>query len=115
MVKHSINLDHLNAQELNQLIEEAKAKLAEKSKAARAALIEEMTEKAAQLGLSLDALIGSQAKPQTNVRRVRRDAGAQVAPKYRSPEGETWSGRGRMPRWLGEAVSKGKTKDEFAI
>jgi ornithine carbamoyltransferase len=43
MAKHSINLDDFSAQELNQLIEEAKTKLAEESEAARAALIEEMT------------------------------------------------------------------------
>ncbi|WP_408475216.1 H-NS family nucleoid-associated regulatory protein [Paraburkholderia strydomiana] len=31
----------------------------------------------------------------------RRDAGVPAAPKYRNPEtGETWSGRGRAPRWI---------------
>jgi len=42
-------------------------------------------------------------------------AGVPVAPKYRGPNGETWSGRGLMPRWLATAVAAGQTKDSFAI
>jgi DNA-binding protein H-NS len=26
--------------------------------------------------------------------------GVKVAPKYRGPNGETWAGRGAMPKWL---------------
>jgi DNA-binding protein H-NS len=34
-----------------------------------------------------------------------------VAAKYRNPEtGETWTGRGRAPRWM-----DGRSKDEFLI
>lgn len=42
-------------------------------------------------------------------------AGASVAAKYRGPNGETWSGRGLMPKWLSALVAQGRTKDEFAI
>lgn len=38
-----------------------------------------------------------------------------VAPKYRGPNGETWSGRGLKPRWLAAQVALGKSKEEFAI
>ncbi len=39
-----------------------------------------------------------------------------VAPKYRNPEtGDTWSGRGKAPRWLSEAEAAGKTRDGFLI
>ena len=115
MAKHNINLDDLSAQELNQLIEDARAKLEEKKEGARAALVEEMTSKAAQLGLNLDDLLGKGAKPQTNVRKPRADVGKQVAVKYRSPEGETWTGRGRMPKWLTDAMHHGKNKEDFAV
>jgi DNA-binding protein H-NS len=41
---------------------------------------------------------------------------APVAAKYRnSATGETWSGRGRAPRWLADAMAKGRSKDEFLI
>jgi DNA-binding protein H-NS len=35
--------------------------------------------------------------------------GKKVAPKYRGPDGETWAGRGAMPRWL-KAATKGTGK-----
>ncbi|ANN77295.1 H-NS family nucleoid-associated regulatory protein [Bordetella flabilis] len=39
-----------------------------------------------------------------------------VAPKYRHPEtGETWSGRGKRPRWLTAAEAAGATLDSFLI
>lgn len=38
-----------------------------------------------------------------------------VAAKYRGPEGETWSGRGLMPRWLAALVAQGRSREEFAI
>lgn len=38
-----------------------------------------------------------------------------VAAKYRGPNGETWSGRGLMPRWLSALVAQGKSKENFAI
>lgn len=40
---------------------------------------------------------------------------AAVAPKFRGPNGETWSGRGLTPRWLSALISEGKSKESFAI
>lgn len=40
---------------------------------------------------------------------------AVVAPKYRGPGGETWSGRGLTPRWLSALIAQGRSKEEFAI
>jgi DNA-binding protein H-NS len=51
--------------------------------------------------------------------RARRSAlkGRKVKPKYRNPEkrSETWTGRGRMPRWMATLVKKGKKPDNFLI
>jgi DNA-binding protein H-NS len=44
-----------------------------------------------------------------------KKSGGTVAAKYRGPNGETWSGRGLMPRWLSALVSQGQAKEEFAI
>ncbi len=49
------------------------------------------------------------------VRKAASKAGTKVAAKYRGPKGETWSGRGSMPRWLAELVAQGKTRESFAI
>ena len=114
MAKAPINLDELSVQDLDQLIKEADSKRTEKQEGAKAALVEEMTAKAAQLGLSLDALIGKQSAPQTKVRKPRADAGKPVPVKFRGPDEATWSGRGRMPKWLSEAIARGKSKEDFA-
>jgi DNA-binding protein H-NS len=40
-----------------------------------------------------------------------------VAAKYRNPKNadEVWSGRGRMPLWLGAEIKAGRDRDEFLI
>jgi DNA-binding protein H-NS len=40
-----------------------------------------------------------------------------VFPKYQNPNepSETWSGRGKQPRWLTAALKTGHTIEEFAI
>jgi DNA-binding protein H-NS len=48
-------------------------------------------------------------------RAKSKAAGTVVAPKFRGPKGDTWSGRGLMPRWLSALVAQGKTKEDFAI
>ena len=42
-------------------------------------------------------------------------AGRKVAPKYRGPSGETWSGRGAKPRWMVPLLKKGKKLESFLI
>ena len=41
--------------------------------------------------------------------------GRKVPPKYRSPSGDTWGGRGARPRWLVAANKGGKKLDDFLI
>jgi DNA-binding protein H-NS len=47
--------------------------------------------------------------------RPRRSYPA-VLPKYRNPQtSETWSGRGKRPRWLAAAMKSGRKIEEFRI
>jgi DNA-binding protein H-NS len=53
-------------------------------------------------------------------RRVVRGGGSalrgrKVPPKYRSRKGETWAGRGARPRWMVEALKKGRKIEDFLI
>jgi DNA-binding protein H-NS len=41
--------------------------------------------------------------------------GRKIPPKYRSPGGETWAGRGAKPRWLVAAIKQGKKVEDFLI
>ena len=63
------------------------------------------------LGSSVSSLGGKVA------RRTRGSTlkGTKVAPKFRSPKGETWAGRGAKPRWLVAAIKEGKKLEDFAI
>jgi DNA-binding protein H-NS len=38
-----------------------------------------------------------------------------VAPKYKGPNGETWSGRGLTPKWLSALIASGQIKESFLI
>ena len=40
-----------------------------------------------------------------------------LPPKYRHPENPelTWSGRGRQPEWMKDALENGQSKDDFLI
>jgi DNA-binding protein H-NS len=74
-------------------------------------------EKAASaFGFSLSDLAGAPAKPARG-RKPAAAAGSKVAPKYRNPENadETWTGRGRPPRWVLDAEAAGKSRAELLI
>ena len=38
-----------------------------------------------------------------------------VAPKYRNEAGETWTGRGKQPKWVAEALASGLTLEDLMI
>ena len=67
----------------------------------------ELEERARELGFSFAEL--------TNVAATRKRSPA-VA-KYANPadQSETWSGRGRKPRWFAAALAAGKSPDDLAI
>ena len=46
----------------------------------------------------------------------RRRKYPRVLPKYLNPQtSETWSGRGKLPRWLAAAMKSGRKIEEFRI
>jgi DNA-binding protein H-NS len=48
--------------------------------------------------------------------RATRRKYPKVWPRYRNPEtSETWSGRGKQPRWLMVAMESGRSLDDFRI
>ena len=66
----------------------------------------------AMAGLDFDELVG--AKPQ-RTRRQRSDVGVPLQPKYRGPNGETYKGRGPVPKWLSALERKGVDREKFRI
>jgi len=106
-------LPSLSMEELG-LLSDAIAKAREDmATAGRAALLEEFRLKAERLGVSIEELVGT-GTPE-GLRSQRSDAGKKVAAKYRGPNGEEWTGRGRMPNWLAAMEAEGRSRDEFLI
>jgi DNA-binding protein H-NS len=67
----------------------------------------------AQLEKQLASLVG---QPKGRSIRISSSLkGRKVPPKYRSPKGETWAGRGAKPRWMVEALKRGKKIEDFLI
>jgi DNA-binding protein H-NS len=64
----------------------------------------------------LDHSIAERKTSNANLDRPRRNY-PKVCPKYQNPTvpSETWSGRGRQPRWLVSALRAGKVIDDFRI
>jgi DNA-binding protein H-NS len=47
----------------------------------------------------------------------KKGGGQQGQARFRNPadESQTWSGRGRQPKWISEALTGGKSLDDFRI
>ena len=61
------------------------------------------------------SLAAKKAAARKAARKSSAPKGAKLAVKYRGPKGETWSGRGSMPRWMAELVAAGKSRESFAV
>ena len=73
-----------------------------------AAVITEIRAKMAEYGITVADIGGRRGQSAAK--------GAKVAPKYRHPQtGQTWSGRGKQPRWLADAIAAGQSMDIFAL
>ena len=94
--------------ELLSQIEVLKQQAESQRKAEIANVVADIRAKMQEYGISVSDL-GSSG-------RDSRSKGMTVAAKYRHPRtGETWTGRGKMPKWLQAEVNTGKRKEDFLI
>ena len=107
-------MDTLTAQELGVVRENADKKRQSKLKDARSAFLTEVREKAQQLDLSLEDVLEMDNQSRSQPKRQRRERGP-IQVKYRGPEGEEWSGRGRAPRWLKNLEAAEHNRDEYLV
>ncbi|HEX5803457.1 MAG TPA: H-NS histone family protein [Azospira sp.] len=52
---------------------------------------------------------------QTGKAAKNNKAKATVTARFRGPNGETWSGRGRTPNWLATLEGQGQSRERFRI
>jgi len=79
-------------------------------------LARKLSDEKARLDQRLRQLGLNKADGPKDVSRARRPY-PRVFPKYRNPlqPSETWSGRGKQPRWVGAQLRRGKKLDDLLI
>lgn len=118
----SIDLTGLSARELGALIRTAKKQQTLVAKRRPITKVRaQLTKLARTEGYTIEELFGTaapRARKATQVTKApSKTAGrklGKVAPKYRNPANpkETWTGRGKQPRWMAELTAKGNKKPE---
>lgn len=130
------SLSGLSARELSKLIRTAQKQQELVAKRQPIAKVRAQINKILRdTGYTINELFGVEAP--APVRRGRKPGGGTVAkkaarktaakgpksgkgivpPKYRNPANpdETWTGRGKPPRWMAEYLAQGKQKEDFLI
>jgi DNA-binding protein H-NS len=76
----------------------------------------ELEERLRRLGRQFEGRL-SDTTHRTGSQRERRRPYPRVAPKYFNPSkpSETWSGRGKTPRWLRAQLDIGRNVEDFRI
>ena len=100
-------LEKMSFAELAELRNQVDRMMVGKQNSERAALRQKMTDMAKEHGFDVRELMDG-----------RKKGKGTVAAKYRDPKNpeNTWTGRGRMPRWMAAATKGNKAKkDDFLV
>ncbi|KAF1019121.1 MAG: Trans-acting regulatory protein HvrA [Acinetobacter bereziniae] len=105
------DISNLSVEELRKLTAEAEALIESKKDQAIEDAYNKIVEIAESAGLSLEQFIeyGTQKRKKTTRKAVE--------PRYRNKKNaaETWTGRGKQPRWLVAEIEKGAKLEDFLI
>lgn len=106
----AIDLDKLSAQELDALISAAEEKKRRVQRERIGEVRRKLIAAARAEGYSIEELFG-------DGRKASPAKGRTVPAKFRNPAdpGQTWSGRGKRPRWFVEALEAGKKENDLRI
>jgi len=103
-------LDKMSYAELSELRDQVDAAMIVAQANERKELRAEMEALAAKAGLTIADVLGGK-------RGGSKAKGTKVAVKYRNTKDmtETWTGRGRQPRWLVAALKRGQKIESFLV
>jgi DNA-binding protein H-NS len=102
----SVNVDKMSLKELVDLETRVRRAIANAKERERSDLKNKIASLAENAGFTVTELFGG-----------GRGKGGKVAVKYRNKDNlsETWTGRGRQPKWLAAKLSKGAKLSDFAL
>lgn len=103
----TVNLNSMALKELKELQSQVTKAIASFEDRKKKEALAELEEKAREMGFTLAELTGA-----TLIRKR-----SPAVPKYANPANasDTWSGRGRKPRWFEAALKSGKKPEDMAI
>ena len=99
------DISNLSFDQLSELIKIASKLQANKKQEEKAALLETFKQQAKAKGMTLDEIVNVKASRKT------------VPAKYRNPDdaNQTWTGRGRKPLWVVDALANGASMISLEI
>lgn len=103
----AIDIKNLNPNQLNELIQRAETRKREIAREKMGRVRDKLVALAKSEGFTIEELFGPRG------RKTRRPAKV----KYRNPadHAQTWSGRGKRPRWFSAALNAGKKEKDLLI
>src|SRR5918999_5181099 len=112
---HEINIAIIPTLKLKALFKDIETELKHREVTDKKKALERMRDIAAEYGLNLSEVINKEGRLDTK-KPKSKNADQVSLPKYINSDNpdQTWSGRGQKPKWLKEALAKGKTLEEFS-
>lgn len=121
----AINLSDYNLAELKGLQFDVENEIKERQRQELSKAREQIRAIASEAGISVESLmkkgagrLKALAGPKADgLAAGRKTDAAKGAARYRNPANgaQTWSGRGRQPKWIAEALAGGTTLDAFKV
>ena len=104
-----VDLQKLSYRELLDLSDKITKAISAKKQAEKTNIKKQVQDLIEGAGFDVSDIVGS-----TKGRSLK---GRKVAPKYRNPKkpDETWTGRGRQPKWLSAELARGRALTSFLI
>lgn len=105
-----IDLNTLSRTELQELKANVEQALVDVAAREKAAALEAAKKAAEEFGFSLDELTGGKSSA-----KATRKPRAKAEARYRNPDNpdQTWSGLGRRPNWVKDALEAGQTLSDL--
>ena len=105
-----INLEAYSIEDLHHLMDKAQKEIGQKEKTRIQDVRSEMQRLASTVGMTPEAVLEYDARKKKSAKLVGKV-------KYQNPNdpSQTWSGRGKRPRWLQGAIEQGAELSQFAV
>jgi DNA-binding protein H-NS len=107
-----MEMNKMSRNELEKLIRDAERALKSIEKREMQAAKKAAEDAAAKFGFKLSELVGGTATGQKSAKAQRSGEA-----KYANPEdpSQTWTGKGRQPKWFKDAIEAGKSPEALAV